>query len=513
MDVTEQGPVLPEDQPNVNAGQQTPPEGLGGGALAETVVGAPPSAADVAGSTEPQTVSPSEAAEPGLGGHEQDGISTLPRVASGYGSGGIYEPPKAPEASSGADQAPQTWGERKLQAAPAAEGVAPAEPVAGPEIGEHPQSTEQQQSGELTTGTDTVPVAQPEVVSQDGPKPDGDAETGLADVEQPESNSAEMVSVGTHSADTEPPVEPTGTDASPDDGRWDKQKAETMAAVLQNDRGAQDRLAIQQARINLLNRVRVPEGPVVQPMDDELASGENSPPDLTQHQSVHEDAVVDVSQPAPGATDYSAQSTPELPAQHEALPAAEAERLTDRLKNGGRVLDGMADKQLSPYVELYDSNPDKFAKLSAAEFMQLGKELTGLDTAMRSIAEATEDLTELAQEFTDSLEAGHSMLETSDEQTMQDTVEMVCHGLSGDPDVIAQEVEALGLGSFGVSTQEAFGNFRNYIQGKLDELSKKQAELTERRQKMLSGDEPDSVPAAASAEPVQPEALEASSVR
>ncbi len=181
MDAQEQPgqPVPPENQPNGIL--QAPPGGLGGGALAETVMADPALEPDSgAGGADQQAGYTSGAPEANEGSQEQ-GVPTLPRVTDafggGYGSGGLFPPRKAPEASSeGADptpqaQAPQTWGERELEeATPAVTASATAEAVAEPEPAEQPQSTEPP----IDTQSDT----QPEEAPNDVPDSSGDTETG-----------------------------------------------------------------------------------------------------------------------------------------------------------------------------------------------------------------------------------------------------------------------------------------------------------------------------------------------
>lgn len=175
-----------------------------------------------------------------------------------------------------------------------------------------------------------------------------------------------------------------------DDGRWDHQKAKTLATVVKEDGGPG-------------NPPRVYE----RLGDDDLPTVDNA--QTTYHSLLHDEiqnlrflAEKDKSLKR-GLEDAKSKSQPErekdlqgvIEENEDQLRAAEQaleEARNKEIQKRNERIKKEVDHVLSPFEELYDANPDRFAGMPTSEFMAIGRELSEIDYFLEAEEENLDDI-------------------------------------------------------------------------------------------------------------------------
>lgn len=171
-------------------------------------------------------------------------------------------------------------------------------------------------------------------------------------------------------SDTGEPTHLTSIDHSDSEGRWDEQKAATMAALLQEDRNTSSTLGHLGDAIVSQNAIRADpnhEDPLV---NDLFEKSERTPQNLSAH-------------------------------------------ITEVAKGVSRE----ADKVMSPFIELYDLNPDKFAAMPTSDFMEIANKFAALTETIEQDTESEKRLQQWRNRFVESLAEGKEIVTDSNYRT------------------------------------------------------------------------------------------------
>lgn len=162
-----------------------------------------------------------------------------------------------------------------------------------------------------------------------------------------------------------------------DDGRWDHQKAETLAAVVKEDGGFDEMIEAQEAQND-----RLPSVDTARTTDDRgglYDEVENLRFHAERDENLKERLKGERLKPQSDREEYFQEAIEENQGQLRAAEQALEEGRNKKIQEGHERIKKEVDRTLSPFEELYDTNPDRFASMPTSEFMALGRELSGID--------------------------------------------------------------------------------------------------------------------------------------
>lgn len=189
-------------------------------------------------------------------------------------------------------------------------------------------------------------------------------------------------------------------------GRWDHQKAETLAAVVKEDGSFDESVEAQETYNDQL-----PTVDTARTTDDNngLYDEVQNLRFLAEKDEGLKSSLEDAKSKAQPEREKDLQgmieeNEGELRVAEQALEEAR----NKKIQEGHERIKKEVDRTLSPFEELYDTNPDRFASMPTSEFMALGRELSGIDEWFEELNPEFNDLVRGAQTIDKCIEAKQS---------------------------------------------------------------------------------------------------------
>lgn len=267
---------------------------------------------------------------------------------------------------------------------------------------------------------------------------------------------------------------PSGTDEEAE-GLWDHDKASTMAGVLQDEGTFTEAMDKRQAAKDDYNssdyvgsRVTLEQADVDDAVDSLKAAilDRDVLQDSAKGDKIVEDAADELDR------DFAALEQAQEAARQEA-PAI-LERL--KAKNDREIMN-----VLSPYEELYDTNPDKFATMPTAEFMELGKALI---EAARDASEAEYGI-ERIQHYAGLIQGGINGKIMTDQPTLNALI-FEAMSIGADRDALEGAIKIPDEDRFDKSPHEIMEGYLELLNGYKQKLEEKLTAARNKRQTLLT---------------------------
>jgi hypothetical protein len=266
-------------------------------------------------------------------------------------------------------------------------------------------------------------------------------------------------------------VEPThiaSIDHTEDEGKydksWDPVKAETMASVLKEE-GSFDHVI----EDHELAKHRVEQG------------GPPNRPRLKDIESLV-DAQEDVNRFAGPPPEKQARALEKAEATLRGVDEANANYLSDSAEN----IETTVGTVLSPFEELYDTNPTLFAKMPTEEFMEIAKNLNHISREADSLGVLVDRMQSFETKIAKGLEKAQP-LSGDDREVLIATVANGT-GMSQDKKNMAElgdKFDAAALPSFEKSPRQVLESYKALVGEYQAQIKARKAEADEKRQAFL----------------------------
>lgn len=178
-----------------------------------------------------------------------------------------------------------------------------------------------------------------------------------------------------------------------DGGRWDKQKAETMAGVLQEE---DELIGNDYPNMAELGNVVEQENAVRKDPDYEAPFTKN--------------ARIEFERREVDSGNWTEKGIEAAKAGYEDAKTHQLDDLKTFHQEMAKEYTEGSDITLSPYEELYDLNPDKFANMPTSEFMKTAKEFSRTTNYIKWVSSNKDELDKVLSVFKNSLEKGEDMI-------------------------------------------------------------------------------------------------------